>query len=166
MNNYEIAYGLGKNPSFELDHVRANERVPFVRVAEEIRHEVNGAEIVLRKYDIRLTGMNDGSAFKVQTAHTLEHLLSGLFRKEFGSSYIDLSPMGCMTGFYLTVFHSDAITPEKICRFLAGAVDAIASIDEVPGASIRTCGAYLSHDLNAAKELASRVFPKLKPYTS
>ncbi len=38
--------------------------------------------------------------------HSLEHLMAELIRNHH-NSVVDLSPMGCQTGFYLTVINHD-----------------------------------------------------------
>jgi len=83
--------------SFDLDHTRV--RAPYVRLAGRY---VGLKGDVVSKFDLRLVQPNQA---EVPTAalHTIEHLLAGYLRGSLGE-LIDASPMGCRTGFYLTVF--------------------------------------------------------------
>lgn len=79
--------------SFALDHTKV--RAPYVRLAG--RKPLGGG--VVEKYDLRLAQPNR-EAIPTASLHTLEHLLAGYLRDHL-EGVIDLSPMGCRTGFYL-----------------------------------------------------------------
>src|SRR5690554_4549724 len=87
--------------SFELDHTEV--RAPYVRLAARYVGERGD---VVTKYDLRLVQPNRA---EVPTAalHTIEHLLAGYLRDELeprsGAVVVDVSPMGCRTGFYVTL---------------------------------------------------------------
>jgi len=76
-------------------------RAPYVRLASKYTG-LNGD--VVSKYDLRLLQPNEG-AIPTSAMHTLEHLLAIYFR-EFLENVIDISPMGCRTGFYFLCFGS------------------------------------------------------------
>src|SRR4051795_6816721 len=85
--------------SFDLDHNAV--KAPYVRHCGV--HKV-GSDGVVNKYDIRFCQPNK-QAMKPDTIHTLEHLLAFNLR-EHAEKYdhfdiIDISPMGCQTGYYL-----------------------------------------------------------------
>ena len=92
--------------SFNLDHTKV--RAPYVRLAGRYQGERGDT---IQKYDLRLVQPNEA---EIPTAalHTIEHLLAGYLRDELGDKIIDASPMGCRTGFYLTVLG----TPEEAQR--------------------------------------------------
>jgi S-ribosylhomocysteine lyase len=79
--------------SFGLDHTKV--QAPYVRLAGRKRV----ASGVVEKYDLRLAQPNR-EALPTAALHTLEHLLAGYIRDHL-PGVIDLSPMGCRTGFYL-----------------------------------------------------------------
>ncbi len=134
--------------SFELDHTRV--RAPYVRLAG--RKEFAGG--VISKWDLRL-GQPNREVVPTAALHTLEHLLAGYFRDRL-PGVIDLSPMGCRTGFYAVV----AGEPEPSAvraAFEAALGDVLAHSGPVPGAGPLTCGNYRDHDLAGAKAWAKKV---------
>lgn len=136
--------------SFDLDHTRV--RAPYVRLAGRYQGE-RGDEI--RKYDLRLVQPNQA---EIPTAplHTLEHLLAGYLRDHLEAEIIDASPMGCRTGFYLTVL--GAPEEEAVRQALELALrDVTEHEGEIPGCSPLRCGNYRDHSLPGAKAWAEAV---------
>ena len=84
-----------KVESFELDHRKVE--APYVREAGEI---TTPSGDIIKKYDLRLMQPNQG-VIPTAAIHTLEHLLAGFMREKI-DNVIDISPMGCRTGFYLS----------------------------------------------------------------
>ncbi len=135
---------MAKVESFELDHTRV--RAPYVR-----RAAVGEG---LTKWDLRLAQPNK-AAIPTAAMHTLEHLFAAYLRDHLEGVF-DLSPMGCRTGFYLTVVGDPG--EEAVLRaFEATLRDVLAHRGEVPGASPLSCGNYRDHDLEGAKAWAERV---------
>lgn len=135
--------------SFDLDHTRV--RAPYVRLAGQYRGERGD---VVSKFDLRLVQPNRA---EIPTAalHTIEHLLAGYLRASLGD-LIDASPMGCRTGFYLTVFGE----PEevKVAAALTRALEAVREhTGEIPGCSEERCGNYRDHSLHGAKAWAGSI---------
>lgn len=135
--------------SFELDHNAV--RAPYVRLAGSYR---GPAGDVVSKFDLRLVQPNV-DAIPTAPLHTLEHLLAGYLRDELpGVQLIDASPMGCRTGFYLTLFGEPA---EQ--TMLAAAERALAAVRDhdgaVPGDSPERCGNHRDHDLQGARDWAA-----------
>ncbi|WP_337845557.1 S-ribosylhomocysteine lyase [Thermus sp.] len=134
--------------SFSLDHTKV--RAPYVRLAG--RRAVGGG--VVEKYDLRLAQPNR-EAIPTAALHTLEHLLAGYLRAHL-PGVIDLSPMGCRTGFYLVA--EGPLGEEVVLEAFRKALeDVLRHQGEVPGASFRSCGNYRDHDLRGAKAWARRV---------
>lgn len=131
--------------SFNLDHTRV--RAPYVRLAG--RHTTKHGDVIT-KFDLRLAQPNQG-ALETAPLHTLEHLLAGGLRDHL-SGVIDLSPMGCRTGFYLV--HEGEIAPETVKTALEQTLASIAEIIQIPGVSELECGNYRDHDLAAAQHWA------------
>lgn len=140
--------------SFELDHERV--RAPYVRLAA--RHVGRGGDVVT-KFDLRLVQPNE-AAVPTAALHTLEHLLAGSLRSALqGEEVVDVSPMGCRTGFYLTVLGDPA--EERVrAAFVAALRDVAAHEGPVPGAARRTCGNWRDHDLTGARAWAASVLER------
>ena len=83
--------------SFNLDHTKVT--APFVRLAAKKTGEKGD---VVTKFDIRFCQPNK-EFMTTGAIHTLEHLMAEYIRDEM-EGVIDLSPMGCRTGFYFTVW--------------------------------------------------------------
>lgn len=100
---------MAKVESFELDHNLV--KAPYVRVAGV---EKNDKGSTVQKYDLRFLQPNQ-DALPTGALHTLEHLLATYLRDEL-DGIIDISPMGCRTGFYLIKWEEDS--PEVVVEAL------------------------------------------------
>lgn len=135
--------------SFRLDHKKV--RAPYVRLAG-VRETPKGDQI--EKYDLRLVQPNQ-DALNTGTIHTLEHLLATYMRGHL-DGVVDISPMGCRTGFYMVVLGEPG--PQKVLEaFQATLWDVAQHSQPVPGVSELECGNYRDHDLSGAKAWAQRV---------
>ena len=101
-------------------------------------------------YDIRMKKPNGGDYFKMDAAHTLEHLFATYARNSaHGDKIVYVGPMGCRTGFYLL---TRDLAPEHVLSALKNALAAtLAHEGEVFGATRKECGNYRELDLDAAK---------------
>lgn len=136
--------------SFSLDHTKV--KAPYVRLAGK---KTGPKGDTVSKYDIRFSQPNV-EYMPIGGVHTLEHLIAEYIRDEL-EGVIDLSPMGCRTGFYLAIFgeHDEAFIAEKMRNVLAK-VAAWNDAEPVPGVDPVMCGNYLDHDLAAAKKWAAK----------
>lgn len=136
--------------SFNLDHTKVF--APFVRLAS--KKEGTKGDIV-SKFDIRF-GQPNKEFMPIAGIHTLEHLVAEYIRDEI-DGIIDFSPMGCRTGFYLTLFneHSEQEIAEKLLVVLKKVSEWPDNM-EIPGRDPKECGNYKEHDLQAAKYWASK----------
>lgn len=135
--------------SFNLDHTKVH--APYVRVAG--RYTLPGGEPVT-KFDLRFSQPNR-EYLTTAAIHTLEHLLAGLMRDRV-PNVLDLSPMGCRTGFYLTV--AGRPEPQDVVTALTAALEGVtAHHGPIPGATELECGNYRDHNLEAAQAWANRV---------
>ena len=75
-----------------------------------------------------------------------------------GDIVIDLSPMGCRTGFYLIVWGEP--TTEGIALALKRSLLRVESVTTVPATTEVECGNYKSHSLNEAKTVARCVLSR------
>jgi len=136
--------------SFGLDHTKV--KTPYVRAAGR-KTGVKGE--VVTKFDIRFMQPNK-EYMNTGGIHTLEHLMAEYIRDEL-DGVIDMSPMGCRTGFYLVVFGepTEKFIAEKIRNVLVK-VAAWDPAEAVPGVDPVMCGNFLDHDLVEAKRLAAK----------
>jgi len=135
--------------SFNLDHTKVH--APYVRLAGR---KVGPKGDVVTKFDIRFCQPNM-EFMPTGGIHTLEHLMAEYVRDEL-DGVIDLSPMGCRTGFYLTVFgeQKEETIAAKLRNVLAK-VAAWPTAEAVPGVDPVMCGNAADHDLAAAKKWAA-----------
>ena len=133
--------------SFNIDHTKVT--APFIRLADEITSP--GGETVT-KLDLRFTQPNK-EFMDMPAMHSLEHMLATFLR---GGEYkiIDLSPMGCQTGFYLTMFGKTDLPKFKV--FLEDCLKKVLAAKEVPGAKEKECGNYKGHSLALAQKYAKK----------
>lgn len=132
--------------SFNLDHTKVT--APFVRLVSK---KIGKHGDVVSKFDIRFTQPNK-EFLTTGTIHTLEHLVAEYLRDEI-SDVIDFSPMGCRTGFYLTLFgdYEEAVVAQHLLNVLTKVAD---WQGEVPAVTEVECGHYEDHDLTGAKKAA------------
>lgn len=134
--------------SFSLDHTKV--QVPFVRQAEIFQTPQGD---LITKYDLRFTQPNQ-DIMPTGAVHALEHLLAGYLREEI-EGIIDLSPMGCRTGFYM--IRLGEATVEQIATALIAALDKVMQAEDVPARSAIQCGNYRDLSLFGAQEYAKQV---------
>lgn len=138
--------------SFELDHNAV--KAPYVRHCGV--HHV-GTDGVVNKFDIRFCQPNK-EAMKPDAIHTLEHLLAFNLRKHSEKydhfDIIDISPMGCQTGYYLVV--SGEPTVAEIIDVLEDTMKDAVQITVVPAANEKQCGQAKLHDLDGAKTIMNK----------
>ena len=134
--------------SFELDHTKV--------VAPYVRHcgtKKVGSDGVVTKYDVRFCQPNK-DALEPATIHTLEHLLALNVRdclpEAANFDIIDLSPMGCQTGFYLIV--AGAPDVKEVIALLRASAEAGCEAKEVPAANEIQCGQAALQDLEDAQK--------------
>lgn len=139
--------------SFTMDHTKV--KAPFVRNAGKVTTPL-GDQIV--KFDLRFTQPNQ-DIMPTGAVHALEHLLAGFLREEI-EDVVDLSPMGCRTGFYLIKI-GEASEDEIKVALIKGLEKVVAAV-EVPAANEIQCGNYRDMSLVEAKKYASQVLEGLK----
>ena len=142
-----------KIESFELDHTKV--KAPFVRKCG-LQNGEKGDYI--SKFDLRFMQPNE-EELPTGAIHTLEHLLAGYMREKM-NNIIDISPMGCRTGFYLIAWgdRDEKEVVEALEYSLKKVLDT--KEEEVPATNAVQCGNYRDHSLFAAKEYAKYVINK------
>jgi S-ribosylhomocysteine lyase len=67
---------------------------------------------------------------------------------------IDVSPMGCRTGFYLTKIGQSDL--EEIEQALISSLEEVIATEDVPAMTAKQCGNYRDHSLFGAQEYARK----------
>lgn len=141
--------------SFTVDHTIMP--APAVRKAKGMKTP-SGDDITV--FDLRFCKPNQ-EILPERGIHTLEHLFAGFMREHLNSDkveIIDISPMGCRTGFYMSLLG----TPEEeevVKAWEASMKDVleVKSQNDIPELNVYQCGTYKMHSLDEAKEIASTV---------
>lgn len=96
--------------------------------------------------------------------YTLEHLFAGFMREHLNSQsveIIDISPMGCRTGFYMSLF--GAVSENKVISAWKSSMFDILNVksqSDIPELNIYQCGTYKMHSLDEAKLIAKNILNK------
>ncbi|AZG72442.1 S-ribosylhomocysteine lyase [Shewanella livingstonensis] len=141
--------------SFTVDHTRMN--APAVRVAKHMSTPSGDAITV---FDLRFCAPNK-DILSERGIHTLEHLFAGFMREHLnadGIEIIDISPMGCRTGFYMSLIGQP--TESTVAdAWLAAMVDVTNVIDQkdIPELNEYQCGTYEMHSLEQAQDIARMI---------
>lgn len=141
---------MARVESFELDHNRV--KAPYVRLAGTEKQ----GDVLIEKYDLRFLQPNEDE-LPTAAVHTLEHLLAVNLRDQL-EGIIDISPMGCRTGFYMIMWNQHS--PQEIRDALAKVLQLVVDTDYVPAVSAKECGNYKDHSLFSAQEYAKIVLEK------
>jgi S-ribosylhomocysteine lyase len=136
-----------KVESFELDHTKVD--APYVRKAGNLTTHSGD---LIKKYDLRLMQPNE-ETIPTAALHTIEHLLAGFMRERI-DGIIDVSPMGCRTGFYLTKIGQSDL--EEIEQALISSLEEVIATEDVPAMTAKQCGNYRDHSLFGAQEYARK----------
>ncbi|EDQ00470.1 S-ribosylhomocysteine lyase [Shewanella benthica] len=141
--------------SFTVDHTRMH--APAVRVAKTMKTP-SGDSITV--FDLRFCVPNQ-DILSERGIHTLEHLYAGFMRDHLNGDaveIIDISPMGCRTGFYMSLIGTPG-EAEVAEAWLAAMNDVlkVAEQSEIPELNEYQCGTYDMHSLDQAKGIARSI---------
>lgn len=139
---------MQKVESFELDHTKV--KAPFVR---KCCVEKGPSGDTITKFDIRFMQPN-AEEMQSEGIHTLEHLMATYMRDK-ADYIIDVSPMGCRTGFYMVVWGEHEVN--EIIDVVKYALENTLKAEEVPALNEVQCGNFRLHSLKLAKEYAEKV---------
>lgn len=142
--------------SFNLDHPMV--KALYVRLAD-IKAGENGDRI--HKYDMRICQSNQ-EHMEMPSLHSLEHLMAELSRNH-SDKVVDISPMGCQTGFYVAMINHDDY--DGVLDLLEGTLKDVLAADEVPACNEMQCGWAVSHSLEGAKQIARGFLAKRDEWT-
>ncbi|MBC5849499.1 S-ribosylhomocysteine lyase [Vibrio metschnikovii] len=141
--------------SFTVDHTRM--QAPAVRVAKTMQTP-KGDTITV--FDLRFTLPNQ-AVLSEKGIHTLEHLYAGFMRNHLNSEQveiIDISPMGCRTGFYMSLI--GAPTEQQVATAWLAAMEDVLKVrdqKDIPELNEYQCGTAAMHSLSEAQAIAQQV---------
>ena len=141
--------------SFTVDHTKMP--APAVRVAKSMTTP-SGDKITV--FDLRFCRPNR-EILTERGIHTLEHLFAGFMRDHLNSKkveIIDISPMGCRTGFYMSLLGTPS--EKKVAKAWKKSMKDVLKVkkqEDIPELNIYQCGTYTMHSLDEAKEISQKV---------
>ena len=144
--------------SFTVDHKIMN--APAVRIAKTMTTP-GGDTITV--FDMRFNKPNVAMMGE-RGIHTLEHLFAGFIRTHLNADdieIIDVSPMGCRTGFYMSLIG----TPEeqRVADAWQKAMQDVLKVErmeDIPELNEYQCGTYNMHSLDEAHAIAQEILDK------
>lgn len=137
--------------SFNLDHTKV--KAPYVRLVG-VTEGTRGDKVF--KYDLRFKQPNK-EHMEMPGLHSLEHLMAENIRNH-ADNILDIGPMGCQTGFYLSIINDT--NDEKVMDILEKTLKDVLVANEVPACNEVQCGWAASHSLEGAKEIAQEMLDK------
>jgi len=144
--------------SFTVDHTKMI--APAVRIAKTMKTPCQDDITV---FDLRFTVPNK-ERLSAKGIHTLEHLFAGFMREHLNSKkveIIDISPMGCRTGFYMSLLGTPS--EKKVAKAWKASMEdvlAVKSEADIPELNIYQCGTCKMHSLKAAQKIAKKVLKR------
>ncbi|PID63006.1 MAG: S-ribosylhomocysteine lyase [Gammaproteobacteria bacterium] len=142
--------------SFNLDHTKV--KAPYLRLADKKTGEKGD---VIFKYDLRLCQPNQ-EHMDMPALHSLEHLLAELARNH-SDKVLDIGPMGCQTGFYVSLINEDSY--DNALDLIENTLKDVLVATEVPACNEVQCGWAASHSLEGAQALAKALLDKRDEWT-
>ena len=141
--------------SFTVDHTRMN--APAVRVAKTMQTP-KGDTITV--FDLRFTAPNK-DILSERGIHTLEHLYAGFMRANLNDDnveIIDISPMGCRTGFYMSLIGTP--NEQQVATAWLAAMNDVLKVEsqnQIPELNEYQCGTASMHSLTEAQDIAKAI---------
>jgi len=144
--------------SFTVDHTIMP--APAVRKAKTMKTP-SGDTITI--FDLRFCRPHK-EEMSEKGVHTLEHLFAGFMRDHIVSDdveVIDISPMGCRTGFYMSVIgEPEESRLVKAWKESMEDILEVKSMSDIPELNEYQCGNCKMHSLEEAKEIAKGILEK------
>lgn len=137
--------------SFNLDHTKV--KAPYVRLAG-VKEGIHGD--VIRKYDIRFCQPNK-EHMDMPGLHSLEHMMAE-FSRNYSDKIVDISPMGCQTGFYFSIINHDDY--DEVLDIIEKTLNDVLKATDVPACNEVQCGWAASHSLEGAQAIAKKMLEK------
>ncbi|MDQ1325079.1 MAG: S-ribosylhomocysteine lyase [Campylobacterota bacterium] len=144
--------------SFTVDHTKMT--APAVRVAKKMSTP-SGDDITV--FDLRFCIPNK-EILPSKGMHTLEHLFAGFMRDHLNSEdveIIDISPMGCRTGFYMSLLGSPK--KKEVAKAWEKSMEDILNVkskEDIPELNLYQCGTCRMHSLKQAQQIAKKILQR------
>ena len=141
--------------SFMVDHTKMP--APAVREAKTMQSPSGD---IITVFDLRFYKPNVDK-MDSRGIHTLEHLFAGFIRDHLNSKdveIIDVSPMGCRTGFYMSLLGTPS--KKRVAKAWKKAMLDVLKVKrkcDIPELNKYQCGTYKMHSLKNAKKIAQDV---------
>ena len=141
--------------SFKVDHTIM--KAPAVRIAKTMTTPKGD---IISVFDLRFCRPNK-EIMSPNGIHTLEHLFAGFMRDHLNSDgveIIDISPMGCRTGFYMSLIGTP--NEKQVADAWLKAMHDVLTVkdqSQIPELNEYQCGSYKEHSLEDAKKTAQHV---------
>ncbi|RXK12595.1 S-ribosylhomocysteine lyase [Halarcobacter mediterraneus] len=141
--------------SFRVDHTIMP--APAVRVAKTMKSPSGD---IITVFDLRFCVPNE-KMLGEKGIHTLEHLFAGFIREHLNSDsveIIDVSPMGCRTGFYMSLLGNPS--EEEVAKAWKESMKDVLNVqsqNDIPELNEFQCGTYKMHSLEEAKQIAQDI---------
>ena len=137
--------------SFNLDHTKV--KAPYVRLACVTDGDFGDK---IYKYDLRICQPNQ-EHMEMPSLHSLEHLMAELSRNH-SDKIVDISPMGCQTGFYIALLNMGDY--DEVLQLIENTLKDVLSATEDPACNVVQCGWAASHSLEGAQQIARGLLDK------
>lgn len=144
--------------SFTVDHTKM--AAPAVRVAKTMQTPHKDTITV---FDLRFCQPN-AEILSERGIHTLEHLYAGFMRQHLNSDsveIIDISPMGCRTGFYMSLIGTPS--EQQVADAWKASMQDVLKVEaqgDIPELNEYQCGTYAMHSLEDAKAIAKGILQR------
>ena len=141
--------------SFMVDHTKMP--APAVRLAKTMQSPSGDT---IKVFDLRFCKPNV-EIMGEKGIHTLEHLFAGFMREHLNSDsveIIDISPMGCRTGFYMSLLGNPS--EKEVAKAWEESMKDVLNVKEqkdIPELNIYQCGTYKMHSLDEAHQIAQGI---------
>ncbi len=144
--------------SFTVDHTKMT--APAVRKAKTMQSPSGD---IITVFDLRFCRPNR-EIMSPEGTHTLEHLFAGFMRKYLNDKnveIIDISPMGCRTGFYMSLL--GAPSKKRVAKAWKQSMKDILAVQseaDIPELNVYQCGTCKMHSLKEAQTIAKSVLKR------
>jgi S-ribosylhomocysteine lyase len=93
--------------------------------------------------------------------HTLEHLFAGFIREHLNADdveIIDVSPMGCRTGFYMSVIGNpeESRVGDAWLKAMQAVLE-VKKMSDIPELNEYQCGTFVMHSLEEAQAISQAI---------
>ncbi|MDP3641278.1 MAG: S-ribosylhomocysteine lyase [Alphaproteobacteria bacterium] len=154
----EIENGWLPETMGDIDHTKM--LPPFIRLVESKRGK-NGDIVSLFDFRVRQPNVNHLGPVVL---HSMEHILHEGYRFFSPDRIVNVSPMGCQTGFYIILLN---IVDQKECTdLLIKVLNRALLLTKVPYENIYQCGQAKLHSLDEAKSFINEMLSKKQTFNT